>query len=66
MKNFLRSLPYKPALMVYTIVLLVLSLVGRYLEYGWYGFKFSTPIILTVLIIDLLLTYKLYKKRWKN
>lgn len=52
--------------MVYTIVLLVLSLVGRYLEYGWYGFKFSTPIILTVLIIDLLLTYLKYKKWLKN
>lgn len=66
MKNFLRSLPYKPALMVYTFILLVLSLIGRYLEYSWYGFKFSIPIIVMVLIIDLLVTYKLYKKWWKN
>lgn len=66
MRDFLKRLPYKPALMVYTIVLLVLALVGRYLGYGWYGFKFSIPIILTVLIIDLLATYKTYKKWRKN
>jgi hypothetical protein len=63
--DFLKSLPYKPALMVYTVVFLLLTILGKYLGHDWYGFKFSIPIILTILIVDLLATYKLYKK-WRQ
>lgn len=65
MIDFLKSLPYKPALMVYTVVFLLLTILGKYLGHDWYGFKFSIPIILTILIVDLLATYKLYKK-WRQ
>ena len=66
MRNFLKMLPYKPALMVYLLVFLVLTVVGKLFGYDWYGFKFSVPIILTSLVIDLLVTYKLYNKWRKN
>jgi len=66
MMNFLKNLPYKPALMAYVVLLLILTIVGKYLGHNWYGFKFSIPIVLTMLIIDLLATYKKYKKWQKN
>jgi hypothetical protein len=65
MRNFLKMLPYKPALMVYVFVFLLLTVVGKIFGHGWNGFKLSIPIILTSLIIDLLVTYKMYKK-WKK
>jgi hypothetical protein len=65
MIDFLKSLPYKSALMVYTVVFLLLTILSKYLGHDWYGFKFSIPIILTILIVDLLATYKLYKK-WRQ
>jgi len=66
MKTFLKRLPYKPVLMVYLILFLVLTVVGKYFGFDWYGFKFSIPVTLTIVIIDLLATYKLYKKWRKN
>lgn len=66
MRNFLKMLPYKPALMVYLFVFLILTVVGKIFSYDWYGFKFSIPIILISLIIDLMATYKLYSKWRKN
>lgn len=66
MKEFLKMLPYKPALMVYLFVFLLLTAVGKYFGHDWYGFKFSIPIILVTLIIDLLATYKMFKKWRKN
>lgn len=66
MKTFLKRLPYKPVLMVYTVLFLILTIVGKYFGWGWYGFKFSIPTTLTIVIIDLLATYKLYKKWRKN
>jgi hypothetical protein len=66
MKDFLKTLPYKQALAVYLLLFLVLTIVGRCLGYDWYGFKFSIPIISITLIIDLLATYKIYKKWRKN
>lgn len=66
MRNFLKMLPYKPALMVYVFVFLALTVIGKLFGYGWYGFKFSIPIILVSLIIDLFVTYKIYKKWRKN
>jgi hypothetical protein len=66
MRNFLKILPYKQALMVYVVVLLLLTIAGKQLNRDWYGFKFSIPIVLTILIVDLLATYRQYKKWQKN
>ena len=52
--------------MVYVFVFLALTVIGKLFSYGWYGFKFSIPIILVSLIIDLFVTYKMYKKWRKN
>ena len=66
MRNFLRILPYKLAFMAYLVLTLSLTIVGKFLGHDWYGFKFSIPVVLTMLIIDLLTTYKKYKKWQKN
>jgi hypothetical protein len=66
MRNFLKMLPIKLGLMVYVFVFLILTVVGKLLGHDWYGFKFSTPIILGLLIIDLFFTYLKYKKWLKN
>ena len=66
MKTFLKRLPYKPVIMVYLVLFLTLTVIGKYSGFDWYGFTFSIPTTLTIVIIDLLATYKLYKKWRKN
>ena len=62
MKDFLKMLPYKQATPIYFLIFVTLSFIGDVLNYGWYGLKLSLPIITVALIIDLLATYKKYKK----
>lgn len=66
MKDFLKMLPYKKALPIYFLLLVTFSFIGDILHYGWMGLKFSLPIISIALIIDLIATYKKYKKSIKD
>jgi hypothetical protein len=65
MKDFLKLLPYKQVLPIYFFIFVTLSFIGDILNYGWFGLKFSLPIMSTTLVIDLFATYKKYKK-YKN
>ena len=62
MKEFFKILPYKQTLPIYFFVFVTLSFIGDLLNYGWMGLKFSIPFIILFLTIDLLATYKKYKK----
>lgn len=61
MKNFLKVLDIR-AVLLYFLFFLFLNLIGVELEFDNFGLNFSLPITLIVLVIDLLLTYKKYKK----
>lgn len=65
MKNFLKVLDIR-AVLLYFLFFLFLNLIGVELEFDNFGLNFSLPITLIVLVIDLLLTYKKYKKWHQN
>jgi flagellar biosynthesis protein FliR len=62
MKNSTKYLSIKQLLITYATVLFILTTIGWNFNIGWYGLKFSLPIIGVALIIDFILTYKKYKK----
>lgn len=64
MRNFIKMLPYKKALAVYLLVFLLLTAIGKTFGYEWYGFKFSLPIVLGSMMVDLLFTYFILYKKW--
>lgn len=66
MKDFLKVLPYKQVIPLYIVMVFILSALGYQLNYGWQGFKFGLPFTLIILIVDLISTYRLYKKWEKN
>lgn len=66
MKDFLKVLPYKQVIPLYIVMVFILSALGYHLNYGWQGFKFGLPFTLIILIVDLISTYRLYKKWEKN
>lgn len=66
MRDFIKKLPYKHALPLYVIFFLILTIIGKYCGFEWYGIKFSLSITFISLIIDLLLVYRIYKKSYKK
>jgi len=66
MRDFFKSLPYKQVIPLYVVMVFILSALGYYLNYGWQGFKFGLPFTLIILIVDLISTYRLYKRWEKN
>jgi hypothetical protein len=66
-RNFIKITPFKKAVTAYTVSFIVLTLIGYYIvEAGWFGLKFSLPVVGVALMVDFILTYNKYKKWLKN